>query len=56
MNKLNDAIDRFCATHRNFGIYNLMRYVVIANVFVYVLFLVTGANYQLISYLTLNPA
>lgn len=32
MNKLNRAIDRFCILHPNFGIPNLMRYVVIGNI------------------------
>ena len=32
MNKLNRAIDRFCILHPNFGIPNLMLYVVIGNV------------------------
>lgn len=30
--KLNQAIDRFCILHPNFGIPNLMLYVVIGNV------------------------
>lgn len=37
MNKLNRAIDRFCILHPNFGIPNLMLYVVIGNVAVYLL-------------------
>lgn len=32
LNKLNHAIDRFCILHPNFGIPNLMRYVVIGNI------------------------
>ena len=32
MKKLNQAIDRFCILHPNFGIPNLMLYVVIGNV------------------------
>ena len=56
MNRLNDAIDRFCAKHRNFGIFNLMRYVVIVNAAVYLLYLLTGSNYRLISLLALEPA
>ena len=32
MNKLNRAIDRFCILHPNFGIPNLMLYVVIGNI------------------------
>lgn len=37
MKKLNNAVDRFCILHPNFGIPNLMLYVVLANVAVYVL-------------------
>ena len=32
MKKLNRAVDRFAYSHPNFGIPNLMRYVVIGNV------------------------
>ena len=55
MNKLNDAIDRFCALHRNFGIYNLMRYIVAGNILVYALHLLTGADFRFIDLLTLSP-
>lgn len=37
MKKLYDAVERFCARHPRFGIPNLMRYIVIGNVVVYVL-------------------
>ncbi|MBR3561305.1 MAG: rhomboid family intramembrane serine protease [Oscillospiraceae bacterium] len=37
MKKLNNAVDRFCILHPNFGIPNLMLYIVIANVAVYLL-------------------
>ena len=37
MKKLNQAVDRFCILHPNFGIANLMLYIVIANVAVYLL-------------------
>ena len=37
MKKLNQAVDRFCILHPNFGIPNLMLYIVIANVAVYLL-------------------
>ncbi len=37
MKKLNDAVDRFCILHPNFGIANLMLYIVIGNVAVYIL-------------------
>ena len=37
MRKLNRAIDRFCILHPNFGIPNLMLYIVVCNVAVYLL-------------------
>ncbi len=37
MKKLNDAVDRFCILHPRFGIPNLMLYIVICNVAVYLL-------------------
>jgi len=37
LNKLNRAIDRFCILHPNFGIPNLMLYIVLGNVAVYLL-------------------
>ncbi len=37
MKKLNNAIDRFCILHPDFGIRNLMLYIVIGNVAVYLL-------------------
>ncbi len=37
MNKLNRAIDRFCILHPHFGVPNLMLYIVICNVGVYLL-------------------
>ena len=37
LKKLNHAIDRFCILHPNFGIPNLMLYIVISNVAVYLL-------------------
>ena len=37
MKKLHDAIDRFCILHPHFGIPNLMLYIVVANVAVYLL-------------------
>ena len=41
MNKLYDAIDRFCARHPYWGIPNLMRYMVIGTVAMYILCLLT---------------
>ena len=55
MNKLHDAIDRFCALHRGFGIPNLMRYIVTGNVLVFALHLLTGADGMLLSLLSLTP-
>jgi hypothetical protein len=37
LKKLNAAVDRFCYSHPRFGIPNLMRYIVIGNVIVYLL-------------------
>ncbi len=37
LQKLNEKIDRFCAMHPRFGIENLMRYIVIGNVLVFLL-------------------
>lgn len=53
MNKLNRAIDRFCILHPNFGIPNLMLYIVIGNVGVYLFsrFSPAGANlYHLLAF------
>lgn len=52
--KLYSKIDRFCALHPNFGIPNLMRYIVAGNVVVYLLFLLTGRNFAPISFLAFN--
>ena len=51
MNKLSNAIDRFCVKHPYWGIPNLMRFIVIGTVAVYLLYLLTGYNmgiYQLL--------
>ena len=53
MNKLYDAIDRFCARHPYWGIPNLMRYIVIGTVAMYILCLLT--QYQAYSALALIP-
>ena len=42
MRALSNAIDRFCYRHPNFGIPNLMMYIIIGNVLVFVLDLVSG--------------
>ena len=42
MKAISDAIDRFCYNHPNFGIPNLMMYVIIGNIIVYVLDLVSN--------------
>ena len=44
LNRLNDAIDQFCAKHRNFGISNLMRYIVIGTALVAILDLFTRGS------------
>ena len=57
MKKLYDAADRFCARHPRFGIPDLMRWIVIGNVVVYVLMLLTmleSNKDRLIYFLTLD--
>ncbi len=49
MRKLNDAVDRFALRHPNFGVPNLMRYIVIGNVLVY--FLTVFGSYPAVSFL-----
>ena len=49
MRKLNAAVDRFAYSHPNFGIPNLMKFIVIGNVIVYLLAVFAG--YQAISFL-----
>ena len=55
MKKLYDAADRFCARHPRFGIPDLMRWIVIGNVVVYVLMLLTmRTDASAVSFLYLN--
>lgn len=54
LNKLNRAIDRFCILHPNFGIANLMLYIVIGNVAVYLLTFFSSDPYTLISAMTFS--
>ena len=55
MKKLYDAADRFCARHPRFGIPDLMRWIVIGNVVVYVLMLLTmHTDANAVSFLYLN--
>lgn len=49
MRKLNAAVERFAYKHPNFGISNLMQYIVIGNVLVYLLAIFAG--YEAISFL-----
>lgn len=53
MRKLNQAIDRFCARHPNFGIPGLMRYIIGANILFFILEMFAGST---LSFLALNPA
>lgn len=48
-----NKVDAFCRKHPNFGVPNLMKYVVIANV---AFWLIGAVNPTLMSYLTFNPA
>ncbi len=52
MKKLNDAVDRFAYNHPNFGIPNLMKYVVIGNAVVYILTVFAG--YGAVSFLAFD--
>ena len=55
MKKIYDAVDRFCARHPRFGIPDLMRWIVIGNVAVYVLMLLTmRADANALSFLYLD--
>ena len=55
MKKIYDAVDRFCARHPRFGIPDLMRWIVIGNVAVYVLMLLTmRTDANAVSFLYLN--
>lgn len=55
MNKLNRAIDRFCILHPNFGIPNLMLYIVIANIAIGFL-TILSQNSTLMSLLAFSPS
>ena len=52
LKKLNDAVDRFAYRHPNFGIPNLMKYVVAGNIMMFLLLRLT--NYGIFSYLGFN--
>ena len=55
MNKLSNAIDRFCVKHPYWGIPNLMRFIVIGTVAVYLLYLLTGYNMGIYQLLAFSP-
>ena len=52
LKKLNDAVDRFAYSHPNFGIPNLMKFIVAGNIIVFLLLRLT--NYGIFSYLGFN--
>ena len=55
MKKIYEAVDRFCARHPRFGIANLMRYIVIGNVAVYLLMMFTrSADANALNFLSFN--
>lgn len=55
MKKIYETVDRFCARHPRFGISNLMRYIVIGNVAVYLLMMFTrNADANALNFLTFN--
>ena len=54
MKKLNQAIDRFCILHPRFGVPNLILYIVVANVIVYLLDSFSGAGLSQLLYFSLG--
>ena len=48
--KINQAIDRFCYSHPRFGIPNLILWVVIGNVAVYMMDLLSQGTFSVILY------
>ena len=56
MNRINRKIDEFCYQHPRFGIPNLMKIIIIGTIVVYVLYLLTGGNYNAINFLTFDLA
>lgn len=57
MKKLYEAVQRFCARHPRFGIPNLMLYIAIGNILVYVLQTFTAANDPMaLHFLYMDPA
>ena len=55
MKKIYDAVERFCARHPRFGIPNLMRYIVIGNVIVYILSMLSrNADAAALDFLSFN--
>ncbi len=54
LNKLNNTIDRFCLTHPRFGIANLMLYIAISNVVVFVLDMFSNSAFSNLLYFSLD--
>ena len=55
MKKIYESVERFCARHTRFGIPNLMRYIVIGNVVVYILSLLSrNADATALDFLAFN--
>ena len=55
MKKIYDSVERFCARHPRFGIPNLMRYIVIGNVVVYILSMLSrNADATALDFLAFN--
>lgn len=52
LKKLSDAVDRFCYRHPRFGIPNLMKYIVVGNIVVYLL--ARFSNWSAISFLSFS--
>ena len=54
LRKLNNAVDRFCILHPRFGIPNLMLYIVIGNIAIYLLASFSSQSYQLLRALSFS--
>lgn len=46
MRKLSQAVDRFCCKHSNWGVPGLMRYIVFANVFVFLMDMFSSSSFS----------
>lgn len=56
MRKLNNAIDRFCILHPNFGVPRLALYIAVCNIAVFLLSSFSSASASLFNFLAFSPA